>query len=188
MQARFNEGQLALSDPNAGWTIFNRMSKEDFAKRKAGNNAPVDEAPAAGKPEDVSGQPIPDNPAAGKVHGKMFKVEKATLENGNLKLRQGKGFFADLEFTIFLFGQQGGLDGKKITVKAADQDSSIAHVHMGYMEEGKQIPKTETHTEKYTMSLEFGTAKDGKIPGKINLRLPDKAGSFVVGSFEAEIE
>jgi hypothetical protein len=37
------------------------------------------EAPAAGKLEDVSAQPIPDKPAAGKVRGKEFKVEKATL-------------------------------------------------------------------------------------------------------------
>ena len=38
------------------------------------------------------------------------------------------------------------------------------------------------------MKLEFGTAKNGKIPGKIHLRLPDDAGSFVVGTFEAEIK
>jgi hypothetical protein len=38
------------------------------------------------------------------------------------------------------------------------------------------------------MKLEFGTAKDGKIPGKIFLRLPDEAGSFLVGTFEAEIK
>lgn len=38
------------------------------------------------------------------------------------------------------------------------------------------------------MRLEFGTTKNGKIPGKIHLRLPDEAGSFVVGSFEAEIK
>ena len=38
------------------------------------------------------------------------------------------------------------------------------------------------------MRLEFGTAKKGKIPGKIHLRLPDAAGSFVVGTFLAEIK
>jgi hypothetical protein len=48
--------------------------------------------------------------------------------------------------------------------------------------------KTRTYMREYTMKLEFGTAKDGKIPGKIHLRLPDEAGSFVVGTFEAEIK
>jgi hypothetical protein len=54
--------------------------------------------------------------------------------------------------------------------------------------EGEDIPKKEIVTKKYTMKIEFGTAKDGKIPGKIHLRMPDEAGSFVVGTFEAEIK
>jgi len=40
----------------------------------------------------------------------------------------------------------------------------------------------------YAMILEFGTAQDGKIPGKIPLRPPIEAESFVVGTFDAEIE
>jgi hypothetical protein len=110
MLARFHEGQMALKDPETGWTIFNRMSNEDFAKRQAANNAAVDEAPAAGKGEDASAQPIPGKPAAGKVRGKEFKVEKATLKgqgNGILELRQGKDFFPDMQFRIFIFGNDG---------------------------------------------------------------------------------
>jgi hypothetical protein len=56
-----------------------------------------DKAQAAGKLEDMSAQPIPDKPAAGKVHGREFKVEKATLEEECLKLRQGEGFTTHLE-------------------------------------------------------------------------------------------
>ena len=192
MKVRFDKEQIALNDPKTGWTIFNRMSKEDFDKRKGGaakiEAEGGDKAVAAGKLEEISAQPIPDKPATGKLGGKEFKVEQATLaQNGILKLRQGSGFFADLEFTIFLFGQKDGFDGKKITVKP-NQDSITAHIHMGYMEEGKQLPENEIFMNKYTMKLEFGTAKDGKIPGKIHLRLPDEAGSFVVGTFEAEIK
>ena len=84
LKVRFDNAQMALNDPKTGWTIFNRISKEDFAKRQAaGTKIEVeggDKAPAAGKLEDISAQPIPDKPAAGKVHGKEFKVEKATLE------------------------------------------------------------------------------------------------------------
>lgn len=39
-----------------------------------------------------------------------------------------------------------------------------------------------------SMKQEFGTAKDGKIPGKIHLRLPDEERSFVISTFEAEIK
>jgi hypothetical protein len=38
------------------------------------------------------------------------------------------------------------------------------------------------------MKQEFGTANDGKIPGKLHLRLPDEERSFVIGTFEAEIK
>lgn len=189
---RFNEEQMAMSDEKeGGWMILNRMSKEDFEKRKPALAEILKEggedAPAAGKPEDVTGQPIPDKPATGRINGKDFKVEKAVLENSVLTLRQGKDFFADFEFMVFLFGQDGKFEGKTITVKP-NQDSTTAHIHKGYKVEGKNLPETEIITEKYTMKIEFGTAKDGKIPGKIHLRLPDETGSFVVGTFEAEIK
>ena len=147
-----------------------------------------DKAPAAGKLEDVSAQPIPDKPAAGKVYGKEFKVEKATLEDDCLKLRQGEGFSSHLEeFEIDFRGKYGGnYDGKTFTVKP-DQAPGM-DISLAYSGEKKGSIKTRTYTKGYTMKLEFGTAKDGKLPGKIHLRLPDEAGSFVVGTFEVEIK
>lgn len=190
-KVRFDKEQMAMFGEEAGWTVFNRMSKEDFGKRKPALREILEEGdkevPAAGKLEDVSAKPIPDKPAAGKAYGNEFKVEKAILENGNLRLRQGEGFFADFEFLIFLFGQDGKFDGKKITVKP-NENSNIAHIHMRRLVEKDGVPQTEMFLEKLAMKLEFGAAKDGKIPGKIHLRLPDEAGSFVVGTFEAEIK
>ncbi len=190
MKVRFDKEQMALNDPENGWVVFNRMTQEDFAKRDAGA-AKVEgggggKAPAAVKLENVSSKPIPDQPAAGKAYGKEFKVEKAILENGNLRLRQGEGFFADFEFLIFLFGQDGKFDGKEIKVKP-NENSNIAHIHMSRLVEKDGVPQNEMFSEKFAMKLEFGTARDGKIPGKIHLRLPDEAGSFVVGTFEAEV-
>jgi hypothetical protein len=40
----------------------------------------------------------------------------------------------------------------------------------------------------YTMRLEFGKRENGTLPGKIFLALPDKAQSFVNGTFIAEIK
>ena len=78
-----------------------------------------DKAPATGKLEDISAQPIPDKPAAGKVHGREFKVEKATLEEGCLKLRQGEGFSSHLEeFEIDLSRKKvENFAGKTFTVE-----------------------------------------------------------------------
>lgn len=85
MKVRFDKEQMALNDPQTGWRIFNRMSNEDFAKREAGGveieAEGGDKAAADGKPEDVSSQSIPDKPAAGKIGGKEFKVDGATLDS-----------------------------------------------------------------------------------------------------------
>ena len=145
-----------------------------------------DKAPAAGQLEDISAQPIPDKPAAGKVHGKEFKIENATLEDDCLTLRQGEGFSSHLEeFEIDFRGQNGGnYAGKTFTVKP-DQKAGI-DITLADSGEKKGSIQTKTYLGNYTMKLEFGTAKDGKLPGKIHLRLPDEAGSFVVGTFEVE--
>lgn len=192
MKVRFDKGQMALNDPKTGWTIFNRMSKEDFDKRKsAGAKIEVeggDKVPAAGKLEDISAQPIPDKPAAGKVHGREFKVDKATLEEGCLELRQGEGFSSHLEeFEIDLSRKKVENFAEKTFTVELNQKAGI-EITLAYTGERKGSIKTRTYIENYTMKLEFGSAKDGKIPGKIHLRLPDEAGSFVVGTFEAEIK
>jgi hypothetical protein len=147
-----------------------------------------EKAPVAGKLEDISAQPIPDKPAAGKVHGREFKVEKATLEEGCLKLRQGEGFATHLEeFEIDLSRKNVENFAAQTFTVELNQKASI-DITLAYSGEKKGSIKTQTYMGEYTMKLEFGAAKDGKIPGKIHLRLPDEAGSFVVGTFEAEIK
>ena len=190
---RFDKEQMAMSDKKeGGWMILNRMSKEDFAKRKPVGAEILEEgdkeAPAAGKLEDISAQPIPDKPASGKVRGKDFKIEMAKLEDGSLVLRQGEGFATHLEeFEITFRGENAGnYAGKTFTVKP-DQENSGFGIQLAFSKEPGSI-STSTTNRGFAMRLEFGTAKNGKIPGKIHLRLPDEPGSFVVGSFEAEIK
>ena len=185
---RFNKEQMAMSDKKDGdWMILNRMSKEDFAKRKPALAEILKEgggeAPAAGKLEDISAQPIPDKPAAGKVRGKEFKIEMAKLEDGSLVLRQGEVE----KFEITFRGENvGNYAGRTFTVKP-DQESPGFGIELTFSKEPGSFSFSTTN-RGFAMRLEFGTAKNGKIPGKIHLRLPDEPGSFVVGTFEAEIK
>ena len=153
-----------------------------------------DKAPAAGQLEDISAQPIPDKPATGKVHGKEFKVEQATLKQGRLDLRQGGGAGPQgggpaprlEQFGIQISQKEvGDLSGQTFTVKLSE-DTDIVIVLSYSRENEEPMMNRFFMSEQYTMKLEFGTAKDGKLPGKIHLRLPDEAGSFVVGTFEVE--
>ena len=192
MKIRFDNGQMAMKDPENGWINCKRISKEDFAKREGGGEQTQgedsDKTPAAGKLEDITAQPIPDKPAAGKVHGKIFKIESATLEEGCLKLWQGEGFSTHLEqFEIDLSRKNvENFSGKTFAVEL-NQKAGI-EITIAYSGAEKGSIKTSTYMKNYTMKLEFGTAKDGKIPGKIHLRLPDEMRSFVLGTFEAEMK
>ena len=103
-------------------------------------------------------------------------------------MRQGEGFATHLEeFEIDLSRKKvENFSGKTFAVEL-NQKAGI-DITLAYSVEGKTTIKTRTYMREYTMQLEFGATKEGKIPGKIHLRLPDEAGSFVVGTFEAEIK
>jgi hypothetical protein len=183
---------LNLSAKQDGGTVYGVITL-----LREGGEWKVDEAKwgepalAAAKPAPLAqAKPvsIPQTAAQGSVNGVAFRVEKAELRNGILELRQGSDFFADRSFTIFLFLKSGeSLDGKRYVV--ANEEFGNPHIHLGYkVEGGGNLPKTEIFMDKYRMTLEFGARKGGFIPGRIDLRMPDKANSFVSGTFEAEIK
>jgi hypothetical protein len=129
----------------------------------------------------------PDKPAAGKLLGGDFKIEKAELGGGVLKLRQGKEFFADAEVIIFLFLKPGeSVESKSYQVAADDKGGEKPHVYIKRIPPGEKLPAGPGFTSGYAMKLEFGKAKEGKIPGKIYVCLPDEQKSFVAGTFTIE--
>lgn len=197
MKIRLDKGKMAHNDPDDGWMVYNPMSKEDFAKfAKAAETAkgkvtPEPEggkkAPAAKKLEDVSAQPIPDKPATGRINGEDFIVEKATFSDDELTLWQSGAEPKKDDRKFSIFGFMDKVDGKTFSMKP-DQDATGLSAVLRCRKEGEDFAVPRTYLNGYSMKLEFGTAKDGKIPGKIHLRLPDEERSFVIGTFEAEIK
>ncbi len=134
---------------------------------------------------------FPQKPAAGRIHGQPFVVENAELSNDILTLRQGRDFFADREFVIFVFGLDGKLEGQQVVVKdGAPVGKSSCHVHMKWLVQGKSLPETAMFmpTDGYGIRIAFGQRdpKTGLLPGYIVLRMPDKEQSFVQGYFYAK--
>jgi hypothetical protein len=137
---------------------------------------------------DATRAAIPRRQAAGTVGGAPFRVERAELQCGILTLRQGAGFFADREFTVFLFPRTGEkLSGRSFTVHPDGGDSS-PHVWVKWKPAGDGLPKSEAFVRGYTMRLQFLREKDGRLPGRIYLRTPDARKSFVAGYFTAVIQ
>jgi len=135
---------------------------------------------------ELSETSIPEATAVGSIHSNGFYCERATLQGGDLTLRQGRSGPADLGITIRLFAQQGEqLSGKTVEIKA-DRAPPLPKIVLRWKDE-KQKPVTRNITDGYALKVAFGDAANGRIPGKIYISLPDENKSFVAGAFDAEI-
>lgn len=128
---------------------------------------------------------IPDTTAAGRIHGSEFLCEKAILRGGLLSLNQGKAWPWDLGVSLSLAARQGE-EWSGQTVEIAPDRPRAPRVVLRWKNE-QQKPATEAINHGYTLKVVFGQATNAHIPGKIYLRLPDPAKSFVAGVFDAEI-
>jgi hypothetical protein len=127
---------------------------------------------------DVQAMDPPNTPAAGRVGGQEFRPDRVEYDGNTLTFRQGKDFFADREIKLMAFNDEG-----LNRVVTPDKEFGVPHIHASWKEPGGMLPQTEMHMGKYAMKLEVGTPQGGRVQGKIHLCLPDKAKSFLAGSF-----
>ena len=146
--------------------------------------APVAEAEKTPKP---AASPIPDQPAKGQIYGKPFVVEGGTIEDGVLTLRQGKEDVADLEVSINLLAKKWEVPAGRRFKFEKQSGPDVPRIRISWKEDGQNAPRKQQFTEQYTLLLELGQEQNRKLPGKINLVLPDEAKSTVAGAFEVDI-
>jgi hypothetical protein len=165
------------------------LPRYQLASRSPGTNSPGSVYPV---PTNISwtlslgDAPIPDAPAAGRVHGQGFRCEQASLRGGTLTLAQGQEGSPDLRLSVRLFARQSeDLGGKSIEV-TAERRPPLPRVVLGW-KDGQGQPRREKLESGYALKLTFGPVVDGRLPGKLYLCLNDEARSFVAGYFEAEI-
>jgi len=166
-----------------------RAERPRLPAAPAAETGPTDTSPdAAGWTLQLQSASIPAGPVTGRIKGRNFDLEQASLENGWLKFRQGADFFADLEIDIVLFVNSiPELSGKTFTVPKQEFGGN-PHIWMKWKADGASVPEQKSWMEGYAMQLEFGPAADGKLPGKIYLCLPDAEKSFIRGTFEASLK
>ena len=131
----------------------------------------------------------PDAPAVGLIRGKEFKPDSATLQNGNLELRQGAGVFPEAQVSMmFLIKGNGPVENQTIMIAPnVAKSGGKPHVRIASMDKGGRVPSTEAFLDKYALKVTFGTKEaNGDIPGTIYLCTPDANHSFVAGSFTAK--
>lgn len=139
---------------------------------------------------DLSKMKAPDAPVSGMLMGAPFKLDVVTHNGtGALILKQGTDVIGDASIIIFTrIKQTDELAGKSFAVETKGDIAKRPHVHYNRRLNPNELPKGMATIEGYAMRLEFGEKKDGKIPGKVFLSLPDTDKSVVAGTFTVEVK
>ena len=144
--------------------------------------------PGRGWTMDLKKMKPSDDPVVGKILGAYFKLDKIQLQNTILTLNSGNDsiiIFLDIKVAQ-------GIEGKSFETNGnAPQEKgrlairvNAVHIHVGLT----NPPQADAFGQGFAMRLEFGKEKDGSIPGKLYLCLPDKKKSWIAGSFNLKLE
>lgn len=129
----------------------------------------------------ATGYAVPAHSVAGEVAGLRFVLDSARIESGVLHLRQAR---PALELELVLPGNPWQIpSGRSFEVLAPARrgaDTPLVRVR-------PSSEAADVYAQRYTLWLEFGAERAGKLPGRLHLSLPDADGSRVAGTFVADI-
>jgi len=128
---------------------------------------------------------IPESPSSGGVNGFGFNLERSTIQEGKLDLRQGTKWPPDVGVSIHLFAKRiEDIAGRTVIIEATR--TNAPKVILRWKDErGKAVNKE--FKSGYAARLEFGQINGKWLPGKIFIATPDDEHSYVAGTFRAEI-
>jgi hypothetical protein len=127
---------------------------------------------------------FPAAPAAGRIHGQDFIVERAFLQNGTLTLREGRNGAVTFGVTINFGGAQPeALAGQSLNVATNALMAARVTLHWQDGDESAM----ENLEGGYALRLQFGQLEGNRLSGKIYFCAPDEMKSYVAGTFNAQI-
>jgi DNA-directed RNA polymerase subunit RPC12/RpoP len=127
---------------------------------------------------------IPDSPAAGRIHGQNFIVERASLQDGTLTLRYGTRGAVALGVLINFGGTQPeALAGQSLNI--ITNAPAAARITLIWQDNGKTARKNLDGG--YALRLNFGEISGTRLSGKIYFCAPDETKSYVAGTFNVDI-
>jgi len=166
---------------------------KEVAKKTGGKESGSDKPSEIGWTNKITKmKKIPDEEVTGSIDGIKFTLDKAVLTGGRLVLQKTPGYrgvFSEAELAIVLWIKPNDdVSGKKYVVNGRAGVGG-PQVTEQAMRKGDRIPKTQMHSD-FCMILEFGDydAELRMQPGKIYICLPDRAKSFLAGTFEASVD
>ncbi len=136
---------------------------------------------------------IPPGRAHGSISTTDFVPDIARLERAGrlyvLSLQQSSGGVIDRGIRVYLHPPGGASPaGQSWTVSPDTRNPAVPEVAKLWKSDPKYAAREKRFYSGYALQLELGSpAKDGAIPGKIFLALPDPEKSVVAGDFKAAV-
>ncbi len=122
---------------------------------------------------------FPNHPIRGTLHGMDFTVRTAAFRNGDLKLTSTNRLVLD----IFRLGSS--IEGQSYEIGFEDESKTNPHVKLSWNDQG--AIQTMTFMKGFGMKLQFGRARNRKLPGKLYLCFPDDSKSYAAGTFQLRV-
>lgn len=124
----------------------------------------------------------------GAIHGTRVQLPNATFD-GQLALFEGEGWGWNSSLLIFLFLDEGEIpQGRTFTVgPESGRRTSTPHIHYRWTEPDTGELASGVAMDGYRLTLQFGTVQQGRLPGRIDLAVPDEE-IEIAGEFSANLE
>ncbi len=128
---------------------------------------------------------IPDGRVTGSVNGQGFALERATIQQGRLDLRQGPTWPPDVGVSVHLFAERTeDLAGRTVVIEATRTNPPRTILRW---KNERGDPVTKDQRQSYALRVEFGQVTNNHLPGKIFIAFSDEPRSYAAGTFNAEI-
>lgn len=124
----------------------------------------------------------------GTIRGTRVQLPQASFD-GQLAVFEGDGWGWNPSLLIFLFLDDGEIpEGRTFTVEpGSDRQTSMPHIHYRWKEPDSGEIVSDVAMDGYRLILQFGTVEGTRLPGRIDLALPDKD-IEIAGEFTAMLE
>ncbi len=136
---------------------------------------------------DLGAVTLSDGRANGKVGGTNFVVDEAYVEVSGtsqiLRLIDGSPFAPNREVLVYIQLKSGGtLAGRSFSVTKDAKGTEIIQVTKRWKSKPGMPLEMKSYNSGFALKLDIGQGKDGEIPAKLFLALPDTDQSVVAGS------
>ncbi|MDX1679303.1 MAG: hypothetical protein R3242_01115 [Akkermansiaceae bacterium] len=124
---------------------------------------------------------------SGQIWGRKFELGKANWNNAVLTVasKAKMNGWPESQLVFFI-----GKDDKKTEWLVTPENSNFdsPHIHMKFGKEGADFPGTLMFTGEYSLYLKLVEKKDKKATFQIHVSMPDYKKSYLIGTFEADIQ